>query len=88
MGFWNLGLHVQIFVTSMILILMAAFCVADTDPVDVAAINSLYVAMNSPPLQGWKPVGGDPCLELWQGVDCVFTNITAMRFEFGWRAWQ
>lgn len=79
MGFWNLGLHVQIFVTSMILILMAAFCVADTDPVDVAAINSLYVAMNSPPLQGWKPVGGDPCLELWQGVDCVFTNITAIR---------
>jgi len=46
--------------------------------VTVAAINSLYVAMNSPPLQGWKPVGGDPCLELWQGVDCVFTNITAM----------
>lgn len=79
MGFLNLGLHVQIFVTSMILILMAASCVADTDPVDVAAINSLYVAMNSPPLQGWKPVGGDPCLELWQGVDCVFTNITAIR---------
>lgn len=46
--------------------------------VTVAAINSLYVALGSPPLQGWKPVGGDPCLELWQGVACVFSNITAM----------
>lgn len=46
--------------------------------VTVAAINRLYVAMDSPPLEGWKPEGGDPCLELWQGVDCVFSNITAM----------
>ncbi|MCH91935.1 protein STRUBBELIG-RECEPTOR FAMILY 3-like, partial [Trifolium medium] len=45
----------------------------------VAAINSLYVAMHSPPLQGWKPVGGDPCFDHWQGVDCVFSNITAIR---------
>ena len=46
--------------------------------VTVAAINSLYVALGSPPLQGWKAVGGDPCLELWQGVGCVFSHITSM----------
>ncbi|KAK2447204.1 protein STRUBBELIG-RECEPTOR FAMILY [Trifolium repens] len=79
MGFLNFDLHVQIFVTTMIVILMGTLCVADTDPVDVAAINSLYVAMHSPPLQGWKPVGGDPCFDHWQGVDCVFSNITAIR---------
>lgn len=46
--------------------------------VTVAAINSLYVAMESPPLLGWMPEGGDPCLDLWLGVECVFSNITAM----------
>jgi len=46
--------------------------------VTVGAINSLYVSLGSPPLQGWKSVGGDPCAELWQGVACVFSNITAM----------
>ena len=55
-------------------ILHVLLCVMAT----VAAINSLYVSLASPPLQGWKPVGGDPCLELWQGVACVFSNITAM----------
>jgi len=44
----------------------------------VAAINSLYVALGSPPLEGWKAIGGDPCLEKWQGVSCVFSNITAL----------
>ncbi|KAH1218054.1 Protein STRUBBELIG-RECEPTOR FAMILY 3 [Glycine max] len=73
----KLELHVGIFVTCMV-ILSGTFCVGDTDMVDVAAINSLYVSLGSPPLQGWKPVGGDPCLELWQGVACVFSNITAI----------
>ncbi|XP_027338413.1 protein STRUBBELIG-RECEPTOR FAMILY 3-like [Abrus precatorius] len=78
MGSANLELHVRIFVTSFV-ILTGTFCVGDTDMVDVAAINSLYVSLGSPPLQGWKAVGGDPCLELWQGVACVFSNITAIR---------
>ncbi|KAK7246567.1 hypothetical protein RIF29_41436 [Crotalaria pallida] len=77
MDFKNLELHVRIFVLSM-LILTGTFCFGDTDSVDVAVINSLYVALGSPPLQGWKPVGGDPCVELWQGVACVFSNITAI----------
>ncbi|CAL0300872.1 unnamed protein product [Lupinus luteus] len=77
MGFKNLELHVRVFVFYM-LILTRTFCVGDTDIVDVAAINSLYVALGSPPLQGWKPLGGDPCLELWEGVACVFSNITAI----------
>ncbi|KAK7327941.1 hypothetical protein VNO77_22034 [Canavalia gladiata] len=78
MGSSNLELHVGIFVTSIV-ILTGTFCVGDTDIVDVAAINSLYVSLDSPPLQGWKAVGGDPCLELWQGVACVFSNITSIR---------
>ncbi|RDX85614.1 Protein STRUBBELIG-RECEPTOR FAMILY 3, partial [Mucuna pruriens] len=71
-------LNLQIFILS-VLILTATFCVGDTDPLDVAAINSLYVALGSPPLEGWKAIGGDPCLEQWQGVSCVFSNITALQ---------
>ena len=44
----------------------------------VFAINSLYAALGSPPLPGWIPQGGDPCLEAWQGVLCVNSNITGM----------
>ncbi|XP_047164414.1 protein STRUBBELIG-RECEPTOR FAMILY 3-like isoform X1 [Vigna umbellata] len=77
MGCWNSDMNLQIFLFSM-LTFGATFCVADTDPLDVAAINSLYVALGSPPLEGWKAIGGDPCLEQWQGVRCVFSNITAL----------
>ncbi|RYR24186.1 hypothetical protein Ahy_B02g057690 [Arachis hypogaea] len=81
MGCTNLVLHVQLFVTLMV-ILAGTFCaVGDTDIVDVAAISSLYVALGSPPLLGWKPVGGDPCFEMWQGVGCVFSNITSIRLD-------
>lgn len=44
----------------------------------VAAINSLYVALGSPALEGWKAEGGDPCSDQWEGVSCVFSNITAL----------
>ncbi|XP_077220158.1 protein STRUBBELIG-RECEPTOR FAMILY 3-like isoform X3 [Tasmannia lanceolata] len=44
----------------------------------VFAINNLYVALGSPPLPGWIPNGGDPCLEGWQGVQCVNSNITGI----------
>ncbi|XP_061355787.1 protein STRUBBELIG-RECEPTOR FAMILY 3-like [Gastrolobium bilobum] len=74
----NLELHLGILFIS-VMIFTGTLCVGDTDPLDVAAINSLYVALGSPPLQGWKPIGGDPCLELWQGVSCVFSNITALQ---------
>ncbi|KAI4299320.1 hypothetical protein L6164_032789 [Bauhinia variegata] len=80
MGYRTLELHVRIFITT-ILVFAGTFCVGETDLLDVAAINSLYLALGSPPLQGWKSVGGDPCLEHWQGVDCVFSNITAIRLS-------
>lgn len=44
----------------------------------VAAINSLYVALEFPPLDKWLPLGGDPCGDSWQGVLCVFSNVTEM----------
>ncbi|KAK7400503.1 hypothetical protein VNO78_11712 [Psophocarpus tetragonolobus] len=78
MGCANLELNLQILILSL-LIFAASFCAGDTDPLDVAAINSLYVALDSPPLEGWTAEGGDPCLEQWQGVNCVFSNITALR---------
>lgn len=47
-------------------------------PFPVMAINSLYVALGYPPLLGWLLVGGDPCGDKWQGVECVFSNITEL----------
>ncbi|OMO76510.1 hypothetical protein CCACVL1_15609 [Corchorus capsularis] len=47
----------------------------------VAAINSLYTSLGSPPLVGWIAVGGDPCVEQWQGVSCVFSNITELKLN-------
>ncbi|KAF8409331.1 hypothetical protein HHK36_005406 [Tetracentron sinense] len=44
----------------------------------VFAINNLYAAMGYPTLPGWIPNGGDPCLEAWQGVQCVNSNITGI----------
>ncbi|XP_054776210.1 protein STRUBBELIG-RECEPTOR FAMILY 3-like isoform X2 [Prosopis cineraria] len=70
-----MGLHVRIFVMVMIAF-TGIFCTGDTDLLD--AINSLYAALGLPPLQGWKTTGGDPCAELWQGVACVFSNITQL----------
>ncbi|CAL9179398.1 unnamed protein product [Musa hybrid cultivar] len=45
---------------------------------DVYAINYLYVALGLPPLPEWTSLGGDPCNDGWQGVECVNSNITAI----------
>ena len=44
----------------------------------VAAINNLYVSLGLPTLPGWVPNGGDPCGEVWQGVECNNTAIMKM----------
>ncbi|MCL7038061.1 hypothetical protein MKW94_025637 [Papaver nudicaule] len=49
-----------------------------TDPRDVFAVNSLYASLGYPLLPGWVPNGGDPCLEAWQGIECVNSNITGL----------
>lgn len=48
----------------------------------VYAINSLHDALGSPPLPGWISNGGDPCVEGWQGVQCMDSNITGMYGDF------
>lgn len=53
----------------------------ETDPGDVAAINSLYASLGSPSLPGWVAVGGDPCNGLWQGVVCENANIVTIRLN-------
>ncbi|KAF5179307.1 Strubbelig-receptor family 3-like [Thalictrum thalictroides] len=68
-------INAWIFVALM-MVFLAPLSRGLTDPRDVSAINSLYVALGNPPLLGWIPNGGDPCLEAWQGVQCVITNIT------------
>ncbi|KAE8719836.1 STRUBBELIG-receptor family 3, putative isoform 2 [Hibiscus syriacus] len=65
----------------LLLVLTLPFSAATTDPRDVSAMNSLYASLGSPPLLGWIPVGGDPCEEGWQGVSCVFSNITEIRLS-------
>ncbi|KAL5132215.1 Protein STRUBBELIG-RECEPTOR FAMILY 3 [Glycine soja] len=54
----------------IMLICTIQFSVADTDPVDVAAINRLYTALGNPVLPGWVSSAGDPCGQGWQGVQC------------------
>ncbi|KAI4334004.1 hypothetical protein L6164_018747 [Bauhinia variegata] len=53
-----------------LLICTVQFSRGDTNPTDVAAINSLYAALGSPVLPNWVPNGGDPCGQQWQGVQC------------------
>lgn len=64
-----------------ILIFVARVSQAYTNPGDVAAINSLYVALGSPLLPGWVAVGGDPCADGWQGVQCIDSNISSIIFN-------
>lgn len=77
MGILNLNVHRQ-WVVELTVMLMVSFCGGFTDPRDVFAINSLYAAMGTPSLPGWIPLGGDPCVEAWQGVLCVNSNITGI----------
>ncbi|KAH6829069.1 STRUBBELIG-receptor family 3 [Perilla frutescens var. hirtella] len=52
-----------------------------TDPRDVFAITQLHASLGLPVLPGWIP-GGDPCgPPSWQGVECVNTNITAIKLS-------
>ncbi|TYG97289.1 hypothetical protein ES288_A10G026800v1 [Gossypium darwinii] len=77
MGFVSWGI-VRV---GLLLVLTLPFSTGDTDPRDVSAINRLYTSLGSPPLLGWIPAGGDPCGEGWQGVSCVFSNITELRLS-------
>ncbi|EXC56735.1 Protein STRUBBELIG-RECEPTOR FAMILY 1 [Morus notabilis] len=69
------------FFTGLVLIFTLPFCSGITDQLDVMAMNNLYVALGYPPLRGWLLVGGDPCGEFWEGVECVFSNITAIKLS-------
>ncbi|GAV59254.1 Pkinase_Tyr domain-containing protein/LRRNT_2 domain-containing protein/LRR_8 domain-containing protein [Cephalotus follicularis] len=73
MGFARWGFCVWLVVVST-----PPVCTGITDPRDVGALNSLYISLGFPPLLGWLPYGGDPCGDEWQGVRCVFANITSL----------
>ncbi|KAL9392561.1 hypothetical protein Peur_016481 [Populus x canadensis] len=65
----------------LVVAFMASFSVSYTNPFDVIAMNSLYVSMEYPNLIGWIALGGDPCLDGWQGVSCVLSNITSLKLN-------
>ncbi|XP_068323610.1 protein STRUBBELIG-RECEPTOR FAMILY 3-like [Pyrus communis] len=75
---WEIRMQLLI---GLMLILTVPASVALTDPQDVIAMNSLFVALGYPPLPGWLLVGGDPCGDNWQGVGCVFSNITSLNLN-------
>ncbi|KAH9748531.1 protein STRUBBELIG [Citrus sinensis] len=77
MGYVNYGMCVGL--TMALAVLTAPFCAGVTDPRDVMALNSLYISLNFPPLEKWLSFGGDPCGDSWQGVFCVFSNVTEIR---------
>ncbi|CAH8262916.1 unnamed protein product [Arabidopsis lyrata] len=57
------------------LISYLSLSLALTNPDDVAAINSLFLALESPLLPGWVASRGDPCGESWQGVLCNASQV-------------
>ncbi|XP_065873183.1 protein STRUBBELIG-RECEPTOR FAMILY 3-like [Euphorbia lathyris] len=80
--------ELRMFSGVMVFACMASFSMANTDfgffytdiP-DVEAINGLFVSLNFPDLRGWVAVGGDPCLDNWEGVNCVLMNITSLKLS-------
>ncbi|XP_072951038.1 protein STRUBBELIG-RECEPTOR FAMILY 3-like isoform X1 [Typha angustifolia] len=75
----NIGLRISLCLAfSLMAVLLTPFSQAYTNERDVYSINSLYVSLGSPPLPGWIPNGGDPCIEGWQGVQCIDSNITSI----------
>uniref|UniRef100_A0A1D1XYD9 Protein STRUBBELIG-RECEPTOR FAMILY 3 n=2 Tax=Anthurium amnicola TaxID=1678845 RepID=A0A1D1XYD9_9ARAE len=77
MNFTNFMMAAHLLVRLMVIFIIP-FCWGYTYEQDVYAINNLYASLGSPSLPGWIPNGGDPCLEGWQGVECVGPNITAI----------
>ncbi|RWR90731.1 protein STRUBBELIG-RECEPTOR FAMILY 3 isoform X1 [Cinnamomum micranthum f. kanehirae] len=67
-----------LFVMCLMVIFVVPFSHGLTNGQDVYAINSLYIALGSPPLPGWVSTGGDPCAQGWQGVQCVGSNISTI----------
>ncbi|XP_058073229.1 protein STRUBBELIG-RECEPTOR FAMILY 3-like isoform X2 [Magnolia sinica] len=73
----NMKISVLVF-SCFILIFALPYSDGYTYEQDVYAINHLFASLGSPPLPGWIADGGDPCMEGWQGVLCVNSNITAI----------
>ncbi|CAM8992994.1 unnamed protein product [Rhodiola kirilowii] len=80
MGWFDLGIGVRL--AALVLVLSMGCSRGDTDQRDVFAITSLYVALGTPQqLTGWQAQDGDPCGTNWQGVECVYSNITALKLN-------
>ncbi|KAI4312145.1 hypothetical protein MLD38_036988 [Melastoma candidum] len=80
MSWRSLGMWAKVLLVVLVAF-EATLCSGETDARDVAAINSLYVLLGFPPLKGWILIGGDPCGDNWQGVECVIRNITALNLS-------
>ncbi|CAN1804131.1 Protein STRUBBELIG-RECEPTOR FAMILY 5 [Linum perenne] len=53
-----------------------------TDSEQLLALNVMYMSMNSPTkLDGWRPTGGDPCGDSWDGITCSDSKVTEIRLS-------
>ncbi|XP_059646370.1 protein STRUBBELIG-RECEPTOR FAMILY 2 [Cornus florida] len=79
MATWCIWLYLTVIVFSAILVSQAS---AYTNPLDVKALQGLYIALNGPPqLKEWKSVGGDPCEESWIGVSCFESSVIQIKLN-------
>ncbi|XP_073008376.1 protein STRUBBELIG-RECEPTOR FAMILY 3-like isoform X2 [Typha latifolia] len=75
----NTNFRISIWLAVILMELLAVpFTLGYTNLLDVYAINNLYAAMGYPPLTGWTAYGGDPCIDVWQGVQCVDSTISTI----------
>ncbi|KAG0482212.1 hypothetical protein HPP92_010296 [Vanilla planifolia] len=62
-----------------VLLLLANYVQSITDPFDVEALGLLYSSLNCPSqLSGWKPIGGDPCGDSWEGISCSDSAVISI----------
>ncbi|KAG0585122.1 hypothetical protein KC19_3G260300 [Ceratodon purpureus] len=78
MALRHLELHLAVATVMALLVLVHG----DTDPKDVAALNSLYTSLQEPSqLTRWNASGGDPCGDGWLGVVCSGSNVTELHLN-------
>ncbi|KAK1420751.1 hypothetical protein QVD17_22597 [Tagetes erecta] len=65
-----------------LLVVLVLHCSAQTDNLQVKALQDLYRSFNTPPqLKGWNSSGGDPCQESWSGVSCSGSSIIQIKLD-------
>ncbi|XP_010423291.1 PREDICTED: protein STRUBBELIG-RECEPTOR FAMILY 2 [Camelina sativa] len=68
--------------TILLTVLLFVLAKANTDPLEVLALQDLYKSLSNPEqLRGWRLEGGDPCGETWMGVSCSGSSIVDLQLR-------